>query len=66
MPIGVKDTTVTKWRNNISKGHSATWLATVITLWAIGVVLFSWWLAAHEVKATKFILAGILLYEVLP
>lgn len=57
---------VSKWQNNLSKGHTATWLATFITIWAIAVILLSWWLVSHENKATKFILAGIILYEVLP
>lgn len=66
MPIGFDKGTVSTWRNNLTKGHTSTWLATFITVWAIAVVLLSWWLVNHEVKATKFILAGIILYEVLP
>lgn len=55
-----------KWQKKVASGHTPTILATFITLWAIGVILFSWYLVANENKTTSYILAGIILYEVLP
>lgn len=57
---------VSKWQKKVAVGHTPTILASFITLWAIGVILFSWYLVAHESKITSYILAGIILYEVLP
>lgn len=54
------------WRNNLAQGHTETWLATFITVWAIGVVIFSWYLVAQNKSWVKYLLAGIILYEVLP
>jgi uncharacterized protein YggT (Ycf19 family) len=63
MALGI-DTT--KWKNDLARGHSATWLATAITIWAIFIILLSWYLVANENKSTVYLLAVILLYEVLP
>jgi len=57
---------VDKWKNGLARGHTSVWLATVITVFAIGVIGLSWYLVATENKTTKYILAAILLYEVLP
>lgn len=59
---------VSKWKNSLAKGHTETWLATVITLWAIGVIIFVWYLVSisGKHKSVKYILAATLLYEVLP
>ena len=54
------------WQHQLATGHSEYWLATFITLWAIAVVIFSWWLVSTKGAAVKWILAGIILYEVLP
>jgi len=53
-------------RHNLASGHTATWLATFITLWAIGVIILVWFLVSQNIKHINWILAGILLYEVLP
>lgn len=62
----MKGPSVKTWQHRLASGHTETWLATVITLWAIGVILFSWWLVNTKHDAAKWILAGILLYETLP
>ena len=53
-------------KRKLASGHTSTWLASTITLWCILIILLSWYLVYNENKGTKYILAGILLYEVLP
>lgn len=62
----MKSNAISRWQLKLSQGHTETWLATVITLWGVGVILFSWWLVSTKHEAAKWVLAGILLYEVLP
>lgn len=59
---------IKKWRDNLASGHTETWLATLITVWAILVVIVAWYLVVKypQNQAIKWILAGIILYEVLP
>jgi len=57
---------IREWRTRLATGHTETWLATVITLWAIGVIILSWYLVSSNKPFVKWTLAGILLYEVLP
>lgn len=66
MPMGFDKNIIKNWQSRLASGHTETWLATFITLWAIGVVAFSWYLASKKSNAVKWILAGIILYEVLP
>jgi hypothetical protein len=52
---------VERWKHDLATGHSVVWLKTAIVLWAIGITLFAVFFVDNKV-----ILAGILLYEVLP
>jgi hypothetical protein len=60
MPL-VSDSTLTTWRNNLAEGHTETWLKTAIVLWALGVTI-----VAVFIVHNKWLLAGILLWEILP
>ena len=74
MPVFTKTVKVypgyKKWikerQHDLATRHTSTWLATFITLWAIGVIILVWFLVAQNIKHINWILAGILLYEVLP
>jgi len=57
---------IEQWQRRLAEGHTETWLATVIIVWAFFVVLVAIWLAQQKSEAVKWILAGILLYEILP
>ena len=57
---------IEQYRQRLAQGHTETWLATVITLWALAVVIFSWYLTTKKADWVKYALAGIVLYEMLP
>ena len=59
MPIGFSDTTTTRWRGNLAS-HGVTYLRFLITAWAIAIIIAVW------IIDNPWVLAGILLYEVLP
>jgi hypothetical protein len=61
MPVGIAATRLTNWQGQLARGHTATWLKTVIVLWALFVIV----LVVFFVDS-PWLLAGILLYEVLP
>ncbi len=57
---------IEKWQRQLAEGHTETWLATFIVLWAIAVSIVAIYLSQKQHPAIKWILAGIILYEVLP
>ena len=59
--IGFEKTTIKKWQTGLAEGHTETWLKTFIVIWAIFIII----LAVFFVH-NKWLLAAIMLYEVLP
>lgn len=57
----MKNASIEQWRNKLAEGHTETWLKTAIVLWALFVIVLVLF-TVHN----KWLLAGILLYEVLP
>jgi hypothetical protein len=53
--------TITSWKSKLATGHTVIWLRTVIVLWAIFIVVLALFFVDNP-----YILAGIILYEVLP
>lgn len=57
---------IKQWRKQLTEGHTETWLATAIIMWAIFIIGLTIWLTTKKNPAIKYVLAGILLYEILP
>jgi len=59
--MGLLSELVHQWRTSLSKDFTSTSLKTAIVLWAIFVIILTLFFIDN-----KWLLAGILLYEVLP
>ena len=53
-----------KWKSDLARGHTATWMATFITVWSLIIIALSWWLVAHDSRASKVVLAGLVVYMI--
>ena len=61
MPLIPGAEQIKAWQASLAEGHTETWLKTAIVLWALGVIILVVFFVDN-----KWILAAILLYEVLP